>query len=273
MLIQRLVTAAVGIPLAVFLVHRGGWLFALSIAALMLFAWLEYRLLLRRVGIRIFTRSGIVAAGLLLGTMWLGNAYETLFVLAVLPVGLWLAVLRQKPPFTLQEMAFTLMGVLYIGFGFGHFLALREVAGVAFVPTWGVETFGEALLWLALAGTWASDTGAFAVGSLVGKHKMAPQISPGKTWEGFVGGWLLCVAVVCALGSGFQLPTAAALGMGFLIGVAAPAGDLAESVLKRFGGVKDSGKIFPGHGGVLDRFDSLLFVVPLVYYYVLAFLL
>ena len=123
--------------------------------------------------------------------------------------------------------------------------------------------------WLALFGTWASDSGAFFVGCRFGKHSLAANISPAKTIEGALGGIVACLLAVVVGGKFFfNLDVIDLMVLGLLIAVAAPVGDLAESALKRFAGIKDSGRIFPGHGGVLDRFDSLLFVVPAVYYYV-----
>jgi len=272
-LIQRVVTAAIGIPLAIFLVHRGGGLFAASVVFLLLIAWLEYRLIAKRVEAQLFDKMAVAMSLLLMAVLWLGNAYEALFIVVLFPMVLWLAVLRYGPPFRVRELAFTLLGFLYITLGFGHILALRELINPGFAGNWGINSFGEVLLWLTLFGTWTSDSAAFIVGSLVGKHKMAPHISPGKTWEGFAGGAVACVAVVCGLGIQFQLPVNSLIALGSIIAVAAPVGDLAESALKRYAGVKDSGRIFPGHGGGLDRFDSLLFVAPLGYYYALAFLL
>jgi phosphatidate cytidylyltransferase len=115
------------------------------------------------------------------------------------------------------------------------------------------------------------DSAALFVGSAVGRHKMAPRISPGKTWEGLAGG--LAGAVVGALivrHFGLQwIPPAQAVVLAVLVALAGMAGDLAESLLKRWAGVKDSGALFPGHGGMLDRLDSLLLGAPVLYYYLL----
>ena len=112
---------------------------------------------------------------------------------------------------------------------------------------------------------WASDIGAYAAGKTFGKHKMAPSISPGKTWEGWAGGFLLTLAVGWALGFLLPgLPLAHRLVAAGVVAVFAPLGDLAESMLKRSVGVKDSGRIMPGHGGLLDRFDAFLLVLPVL---------
>lgn len=115
---------------------------------------------------------------------------------------------------------------------------------------------------------WINDTGAYLVGSFIGKHKMYERISPGKTWEGTLGGVLLCLALSFAMVKVFpQLTLPHWMAISVLVGVFGTLGDLVESMLKRLAGVKDSGNIMPGHGGVLDRFDSLLFAAPFVFVY------
>ena len=137
----------------------------------------------------------------------------------------------------------------------------------------GEISAGAAYLWLAFLGTWASDTFAYFVGTYLGKHKLCPLISPGKTIEGAIGGMIGSVIAIMLLGVLFKLPVYHCIIMGILVGIAAPLGDLVESAIKRFAGVKDSGQILPGHGGILDRFDSILFTVPAIYYYMHIFVL
>ncbi len=117
---------------------------------------------------------------------------------------------------------------------------------------------------------WAYDTGAYLVGKRFGKARFLVHISPSKTYAGLVGGLIACTAVVTAILVGLGQPTATGLVLGPLLGLAAQAGDLAESMLKRAAGAKDSGNLIPGHGGVLDRIDSFLFAAPVVTLYVLA---
>ncbi len=142
-----------------------------------------------------------------------------------------------------------------------------------FVTPVGEFSAGEAYIWLALISTWVSDTAAYGVGTLVGQHKLCPRISPGKTVEGAIGGLIACTAVTGLLGGWINIPLPNAITMGLFIGGAAQLGDLTESLLKRFAGVKDSGNLLPGHGGILDRFDSIIFVIPVIYYYIQSFFL
>jgi phosphatidate cytidylyltransferase len=125
---------------------------------------------------------------------------------------------------------------------------------------------------LLLSITWMNDTGAYFAGRAFGRHKLLPRVSPSKTWEGFAGGLLFSLGAAFAVRAvGFPALTVAdCLFLGGAAGILGPSGDLAESSLKRSFGVKDSGKVLPGHGGILDRIDALLFTAPLVYFFALA---
>ena len=163
-------------------------------------------------------------------------------------------------------VAFLLLvgGPIYAGFLLGHGLAIYDHG----VGMEGLESAGRNWLLFALAGTSASDTGAYAVGRLFGRHRMTPTLSPNKTWEGAAGGLVASVAAMMAVGALFELgvkPWEHAV-VALVVALLAQAGDLFESFLKRQAEVKDSGSIMPGHGGLLDRIDSILFALPAVYY-------
>lgn len=157
-------------------------------------------------------------------------------------------------------------GPVYAGFLLGHGLQLRELSGG------GADNLGRSWLLFTLLAVFACDTGAFAVGRLAGRHRMAPRISPNKTWEGAAGGFAAAVGAGLLAGAVFDLGAAGwqQAAAGATVGVAAQLGDLAESALKRAAQVKDSGSIMPGHGGILDRMDSILFALPAVYYLLVA---
>jgi len=173
----------------------------------------------------------------------------------VLILSLVWQLFRRSHEELLVSWALTLAGALYIGWLGAHFLLLRAIQG-------GTEWTG-----LALLSTWACDSGAYLFGSTVGRRGFFTKFSPHKTWEGAVGGWGTGLLVTLLLGYFINVPMMYSLALGITIVLAATFGDLAESMLKRQVGVKDSGKIVPGHGGMLDRIDSLLFVVAVVYYY------
>ena len=274
MLGTRILTAVVGIPISVYVINHGEWLFAVAIFILTLFAWHEFYAMLQNKEIKVFYSLGVLANVLILGCAWLGNSQEIIMVLFCSTLLVLLKIVASSNRFTVVDAAFSLFGIAYIGMGFAHLLLLRFTDNALYINTsWGSLSAGAAYLWLAFLGTWANDTFAYFIGSRLGKNKLCPLISPGKTIEGALGGLLGSVVAITLLGYIFKLPLSHCLIMGLLVGVAAPVGDLAESAIKRFSEVKDSGKILPGHGGILDRFDSILFTVPVVYYYIHAFIL
>ena len=156
---------------------------------------------------------------------------------------------------------FTLAGALYLGWGFG-FLVDLWMAGGAFTRGW----LGTLPVWLllALVPTWVGDSTAYLVGSRIGRRRITPRLSPGKTWEGTLAGFAAAAAVALLIAVSAGMTTGPALLVAALVGPVGFAGDLFESAIKRAAGMKDSGSIFPGHGGVLDRIDSLVFVAPAV---------
>lgn len=164
------------------------------------------------------------------------------------------------------EIAKIFLGQVYVGGGMASAHAVAYWNGF-FVP--------ELFLLIAFVAIWANDTGAFIAGSTLGRHRLFPSISPKKSWEGFAGGMLASVAAVLTLGYYLysDLELAQMIVLGIVISIFATWGDLFESMLKRQAGVKDSGKIIPGHGGVLDRIDSVLFVLPAVLWVKLIFAL
>lgn len=159
-----------------------------------------------------------------------------------------------KNQFTFEDASFCTLISLYIGFGFSYMVETRE-AGVVFV-------------FFALLLTWATDSGAYFVGRAIGKRKLWPDISPNKTVAGFYGGIACAVATaaIFLMIADFKAPALWVLAASAILSVAGQLGDLAESALKRHFGVKDSGNLLPGHGGVLDRTDSWLFVFPLLHF-------
>jgi phosphatidate cytidylyltransferase len=177
----------------------------------------------------------------------------TAAILVVLTAALSVATAR-----SVETAATTMLTVAYVGWPMGHALLLRG------------ELAGPQLVLLLVGVTWAGESAAYLVGSTLGRHKLAPTISPGKTVEGAAAQVIVSLGVAPALGA-WLLPdwsVAPLLGAGLLLGVLGQVGDLAESTIKRSLGTKDTGGMIPGHGGVLDRLDSLLFNTPALYYYV-----
>ncbi len=175
---------------------------------------------------------------------------------------------------TVTNIGATLFGVIYLGWLLGHAILLRNIGEYENVRTYaennqGLPDLGFFLVVFAVACTFLNDTGAYYTGQMVGRHKLAPKISPGKTIEGTVGGIVVCILTGLIVNFLFGNPLSSdwTIGFALLVAIAAILGDLVESSIKRGAGIKDSGDIVPGHGGVLDRFDSLIFVFPVSYYF------
>jgi phosphatidate cytidylyltransferase len=258
--LNRIVVALCLLPLVLGAAYLGGWwLFALAAIAAGL-SLHEYWLMAR--GLAPLAPAGYVGAVLALvgaevsGIGWmLGGALLT-FALAFM-----LKAISQATAAPTAAISSTLMGAIWIGCGLGFLLLLRDVPG-----------HGRLALFTVLIAVWAGDTFAYLGGRTLGRHKMAPATSPGKTWEGFVFGTAatVFVAFVAPYKQHFvSIPQSIVLGI--VIAVAAPLGDLFESLLKRDAGVKDSGSLLGGHGGMLDRLDAFLFAAPAAYFCVLAF--
>ncbi|HWQ61945.1 MAG TPA: phosphatidate cytidylyltransferase [Negativicutes bacterium] len=272
MLTKRIITAVVGIIAAVFIVNYGQWVFAVAALVLTLLAWHEFTAMLYHREIELSYWLGAAGIALLWGTAWLGNSRETVAVVLLATFLILAKMVLAHATFTLRDAACTVAGVVYVGLAFAHLVLLRySDQSLVIATALGPLSAGAAYLWLAFVGTWAADTFAFFVGTKFGKHKLAPAVSPGKTWEGTAGGVVGSIVGVAALGSFCQFSLGHSAAIGLLVGVVAPFGDLVESSIKRFCGVKDSGRLLPGHGGVLDRFDSVMFAAPAVYYYLQLF--
>lgn len=269
-MIVRVITGLVGIALAAFVIQTGGWVFSAFALLLSLVGWYEFTSAFSQNGTGTTFFTGILGLVLLWGCAWLGNAEEfmavSLFILLI--VLLESVLLHGRVPF--DGACISIAGIFYVGFPFSHLLMLRFLREGEMIGTpLGNFEYGCAMVWIMFIGTWASDTFAYFTGSLLGSHKLCSSISPNKTVEGFLGSIVGTTAAVAALGHmffGFPLVNMAVLGL--CISILATLGDLVESVMKRHTGIKDSGSLIPGHGGVLDRFDSVLFTAPLVYYFV-----
>ncbi len=204
------------------------------------------------LGLGLLVTAGFALPGLLSDTANIS------FIVAAVLLSQLLAGREIKSGFL--DTAVVAFGVFYIAWLLGHLILLRRLDE------------GIALTFFLFLVTWANDTGAYYVGSLWGRRPLAPRISPRKTWEG-AGGGLLCsvaAAFICRAWFLESLNAVDTLLIGLLVGMTAPLGDLCESVLKRGAGVKDSGALIPGHGGILDRVDSLIFTTPAFYYYLLS---
>jgi phosphatidate cytidylyltransferase len=210
----------------------------------------------RRLPNEVFGLAAVAAMPLSAAAYGLQGLTAVVSILIVLSL-LWHLALRQVHA---TDTAVTVFGTVYVGFTLAHFVLIRQLDA------------GTELALATIVSVWANDSFAYLVGSMMGRHKLAPYISPKKSWEGFIAGTVLTTAVWA--GVYFVADTGMTLGALIAIGItaslAAVVGDLAESRLKREAGVKDSGALLPGHGGFLDRFDSLILVSIVTFYMLLA---
>lgn len=305
----RIITGIIGIAIASFVIQYGGAPFAGFAIFLSLLAWHEYSSAFRRAGIITTYIFGALALVLLLCCAWLGNPEELLAVLTFSMMAIFLLTVILRGSTRPSDACVSVAGIMYIGLPFAHLIFLRfltdepqpgeavttvqEIATnnstildkfdlgkiTEFLPSLDLHLnlslnvnvdAGCALVWVLFACTWASDTFAYFIGSAIGSHKLAASISPNKTVEGFLGSIFGTILTAVVVGTFiFGLPFVKMAVAGFILALAATLGDLVESVLKRFANIKDSGFFLPGHGGALDRFDSILYTAPTFYYFVI----
>ena len=268
--LARVVTAAVLLPILIvsIVVPKLALLFVVLVAAAMIVALFEFWLLARKQQIRADAAAGLLSAAALFTAFYFtppGKLPDLLMIqiiLILLTIGSLVAAMLRGAPFDrmITSAGVTVLSVMYIVLLGGHLIALR----VGFAPALSKHLL--AFFFLVIMG---SDAAAYYGGRAFGKHKLAPSISPGKTWEGAVAGMLGSLLLAAAAHYWFfpELPTKLTLGLAALMNVIGVVGDLTESALKRSAGAKDTAKILPGHGGVLDRMDSLLFNAPVIYYF------
>lgn len=258
MLKTRIITALLGIPILLGAAYLGGLYWSVLIVLLASLALGEYLTMMRFKGGSPLVLAAYVISGVILFRLQLGQNMVGWFLAGLLLM--IVTMLIRYPLSNYRDLVLSLFGAVYCGFFLSYALALRDLD----------QGFSYLLMVFVL--TWASDSGGYLFGRLWGKHKLAPQLSPAKTWEGAVGG--LVLTILTALIYKYLSPMITVgwiytMGLGLLASVAAQVGDLLESAIKRYFGVKDSGQIIPGHGGVLDRFDSFMLVLPVAYYYLL----
>lgn len=264
---KRILTAVIVLPflIASILIPYLWWVFVLLAAAAMVLGLWEFFLLAKKLKLQPDVAAGYLAGAALI-TIPLqndpANVLLVLFVILALTIGTLIGATLRGAPFEkmIPSVGSTLLGVLYVPLLGSHLLALRT----GFTPELSADLLS--FFFLVLMG---SDAGAYYTGRALGKHKLAPSISPGKTWEGAVGGIVAALAMAALAHFWFfrQLPLKYMLPLAGTMALLGIFGDLAESALKRGAGAKDAANILPGHGGILDRLDSLLFNAPLIYYF------
>jgi phosphatidate cytidylyltransferase len=305
-LATRILVALVGIPVILLLVFAGGFYFYGFVVLVSVLGLLEFYRLAREKSLEPSTAlgvaftvalTGVFLTDRLRGTLALAFAragvglpaptlsQSLLIVLFLFIPAILLVELFRGRPNALANAAVTVLGPLYVSLFFGSLLGIRELFGVDHFPIFRVfgassasppaevlktlDHWGAATVIAILASIWACDSAAYFAGRSFGKHKLFERVSPNKTVEGAVAGFAGAVAAFL-VARAFFLPYLApgeAAACGAIVGIFGQAGDLVESLFKRDAGVKDSSHLIPGHGGILDRFDSLIFVSPILYLY------
>ncbi|HEY8910541.1 MAG TPA: phosphatidate cytidylyltransferase [Desulfosporosinus sp.] len=253
-MLKRFISALIGAPLLLGLIYLGGPYTAFLVSALSLLALREFLQIGEHMGMHAWYKLTTLVALVWLISLFIGGKDWMLPVMVFwLLIGLGRLALTY-PKTLLPEAGFNLLSIFYTVL-LSYLYLLRQLPR-------GMEWAFFAILLV-----WATDTGAYLIGRQFGRHLLAPHVSPKKTVEGSLGGLMFSIIVAIVfwriIGGTSWIPY---IFFGVVIGISAQVGDLFESALKRSAGVKDSGMLIPGHGGILDRFDSLIFALPLVYY-------
>ena len=274
-LLIRITVAVVGIPLLIFIALQGGLLFLGFVVLLVFLGFLEFSKLGRAQNLSmpalLLILWGILTA---VGVYFKGEFALILLLLSGFLILAYWEIKRENLtqenlPSALKNLCFSFWGLFYIGGLFSFLILIRELPELANLD---YQTGGKWIVFLYIS-IWSCDTLAYFIGRLIGEHKLSSVISPRKTVEGALAGVLgaLIAAWICQQTFMSQFAFRQLIPIALIVGIIGQIGDLVESLIKRAAGVKDSSAIIPGHGGVLDRFDSLIFTAPWVYYYLKLF--
>jgi phosphatidate cytidylyltransferase len=257
MLRVRVASGVVAIPLIVLLVWTGDRWFTAAVAAILLAATLEFQSA-RGAWLRPLALIAASFSAALAGAAHAGGEWMSWFLIGAIVVPLVWVTLFSETTEALPDWLWAVGGVLYLGWLGSHLVLLRDLGD------------GRDWVYLAVFSTFACDTSAYFVGRAIGRHQLAPTVSPGKTVEGSVAGLVCGAATVILLNYflGLRKEAALIIPLALLLPLAAQIGDLAESKLKRSMEIKDASRLVPGHGGLMDRLDSVLLTTIVVYYYV-----
>jgi phosphatidate cytidylyltransferase len=279
MVLPRVLTAMVLVPVMAAVVWAGSLPFAIFIAGVCFFCVWEFSLMAEEGGYPNHLVLSLVGCGLVLTSLYLDGAGLEFIRKAPSPffiLLLWTFCLfirefaRDDKSHSLLRIFTSLSGVVLLALFIGHFLLLRDLR---MTSGEGVQSVGRPITFFLIITIWMVDTGAWFVGRLAGKNPLAPRISPKKSWEGAVGGTIIACAVAWFFREAFLqnvMGPIESICYALLISVTAQMSDLIESLMKRSFGAKDSSQLLPGHGGMLDRFDSFIFAAPFFYYALLG---
>lgn len=265
-LLFRVISSVIYVPCFIIITFKGGYHFLALIDIVVAAGTWEFYKMMEHKGIRPYKGIGILCALVLTWYLYFQDGVYAHFFLTIMFMSLMcLELVRKEGRDASFHISTTILGILYIAYLASYLVLLRELPGSV-----GREyELGSSFVFLAFLITWSNDTMAYTVGILVGRTPLFPRVSGKKTWEGSIGGLAGAVAAALIARSTFApfLLLWHALVLGFFGGIIGQLGDLVESMIKRDAALKDTSKTIPGHGGVLDRFDSLLFTSPFLYYF------
>jgi phosphatidate cytidylyltransferase len=260
MLRKRVLSAIIGVPLILFVLYMKGLYLYFFVAALSIVGIYEYYRAMRNININTNAMFGYISVIIYYLMFLMPITFDRPgFIVAFSVMVLFtIEIITQKH--NISEISITLLGIVYIPFLFSHLLFIENMK------------YGSIILWLPFLTAWFTDTSAYFTGVTIGKHKIFPTISPKKTLEGYIGGIIgsgLLTTIFGIIVSRYDnsIGLTNYIVIGLICAIASELGDLASSYIKRQTGIKDFGNLIPGHGGILDRFDSILFTAPVVFYY------
>lgn len=254
---QRIISSIVALPILFFFVLKGGMILSLGACALSLIGLYEFYRSFSSRNIKPIASIGYLYTILLFAVLYIANDISFVLLLLFTMIVIMLFTLVFSTKYTIEDIAVTLLGFMYVAIAFSHIMLITKFS------------MGYLVIWLVFIIAWGSDTFAYFVGKAFGKKKLIPSVSPNKTIAGSVGG-VIGAMILCGIFGYLFMPSFAIYLMllGVVGAVISQIGDLVASKIKRINDIKDFGKLMPGHGGVLDRFDSILMTAPIVYYFI-----
>lgn len=263
---KRVLASVIFIPCLIVIARRGGYYYLGLVDVMILVGLWEFYQMMEAKGLRPHKTMGFLSGLALSWYVFFQQGVYANLLLTIIFIGIMvLELMRKEKGLAVYHISVTVFGVFYVAWLGSHLILLRELPHLK-----GLDySLGFSFVIVAFVITWCYDTGAYFVGSWLGRRPMSPSVSPGKTVEGAVGGVACSIAGILIARSTIApyLSLLEAVGLALAASFIGQLGDLSESMIKRDVNIKDSSKTIPGHGGVLDRFDSLLFTAPLVYYF------
>ena len=251
----RIISALVGLPILLLFIYLGGAPFAVMVGVLATIGTFEFYRMTKEKNQQFLLIPVLLGVWAMLAGSYLGwENWTAIGILITFCIVFTYAVFT-FPEFNVDSIAVNFLGLIYIGWSMAHLIAFDGLPD------------GRLLVLYLFVAIWSSDSGAYFIGRFMGKNKLCPKVSPKKTREGSIGGILTTCVLLVLLNSYFKLlPMSAVLVIAVFVSIIGQVGDLIESIIKRYYGVKDAGKLIPGHGGILDRFDSVMLAAPVMYY-------